>query len=922
MPGQRQWGRLAQTAAATATGLLLTHCGGGEPPLLLSIGNPDGGTDISGYVVKGPVSGATVTAYGLLGDLSRGDELATTTSDASGFYGLSLPAYAGDVLLVATGGSYSEEALAGGDGGAPSPSVALNVEFVGLLLGYSPGQLATANITPVSHLAYALARYHVTSLGESSTEAVTNAFAHLGAHFGNIPGVATDLDWQTFTPSMLLGSGGAQLTAPERAAVVLAGLSELAVGISTRAGISPGGQVNALSLLASLTEDLSADGAFDGLGAGGRQLLLPADGTLSSSGPSATALDGATVRVTLASAIAAFVASTSNTSTLTIPDIGGITGALSADSDPYLFKSAGTTFDVVPPALTVVTPPPPYTNQGTVTFAVAADDGPNSTGVKIVMAQTGDGTVLTGVNAAGNVWTFGNVATGGPSSYFDVWAVDNANNSGQLLPVGDYHLRLPCLQDESPPTIVQDFSVTSYFDERSMQLASGAIPPQYTWQSTLPSAVGPGVAGAIWKSSVRLSWGAAQPTGSSLESPNATNVPFVQIGIPFNETTDAPIVAVSYKISVEGGGNSTGVLIPARKAPPGMAFYYLPFTIETMPDLAVASTSPINFTVSVTASDAAGNTTTNSLQTSVATTFVFHIIGPPLFIQEDASYPTENDAKSIYPFALSNGSYASKFAGDNGGEIARQARFVVYNPYSVAVPFTSSFPTYQTIGTEEWDDSLWNVGSIVWDVDGQCSAGPPCNYFGAAPQPFVTTLGSTTFGCEAASNPQSHSNAPSTIFTSASAAISAWQTGSETMRPSGYADRVLVPAAQGQTPGSIVVYAGRPWGSFGLPPYSFVTDSNPDGVLRYYRFLQDFWQAGTNQGTETCRCVPNPPGPPVCLHGQLYEYDQHRWTNVLSAASEAFSGTWAYESYAATTPTTDLGDGAPRSVIVTGETSY
>jgi hypothetical protein len=922
MWGRRRRGRLARTAAATAASVVLAHCGGGEPPLILTLGSLDGGVDISGYVIKGPVSGATVTAYGLLGDLSRGDELATTTSDTSGFYGLSVPEYAGDVLLAATGGSYVEEALAAGDGGPPSPSVALNVEFMGLLLGYQPGQPATANITPVSHLAYALARYHVASLGEAPAQAVNNALAHVGAHFGNIPGVLTDLDWQTVAPSPLSGGDGAQLTAPERAAVILAGLSELAVGISTRAGISPGGQVNALSLLTALTEDLSSDGIFDGLGTGGRQLLLPADGSLSTSGPSATALDGSTVRVTLASAIAAFVTSSSNTSTLTIPDIGGIAAALSTDSDPYLFKSAGTTFDVVPPVLTVVTAPPPYTNQGTVTFAVAADDGPNSTGVKFVIAQTGDGGVLTGVHTTGNVWTFANVVTGGPTPYFDVWAVDNANNSGELLPVGSYHLHLPCLQDQAPPTIVQDFSVTSYFDERSMLLSGSTIPPQYTWQSVLPSAVGPGVDGAIWKSSVRLSWGVAQPTGANLESPNSENVPFLQIGIPFDVTTDAPIAAVTYEITVEGGNTSTGTLVRAEKTSPSILFFYLPLTKETIPALASETASPITFTVAVSATDAAGNLTTQPLESSTASAFTFHIIGPPLFIQEDANYSTESDAKSIYPFALSDGTYANKFAGDNGGEIARQARFIVYNPYPVAVPFISSFPAYETTGAEEWDDSLWSVGSVVWDVDDLCSTGPPCSYFGATPQPFVTTLGSSNYGCEAASNPQSHSNPSSTVFTSPSAGFSAWQPGAENVRPTGYADRILVPAAQAQTPGSIVIYVGRPWSSFGLPPYSFVTDSNPDGVFRYYRFLQDLWEIGASRGTETCHCVPNPPGPPMCVHSLLYEYDQRRWTNVLTAASETFSGTWAYESYAGTTPTSDLGDGAPRSVNVIGAKSY
>lgn len=920
MRGGLHRGRLSGGVAIALAGALVAGCGGGEPTLNFALGNLDGGVDISGYALKGPISAATVTAYALRADMSRGDALATTTTDDTGYFGLSLPAYSGAVLLVATGGTYAEEALAGGDGG-PSPLVTLNVDFIGILLGYQPGQMARADITPVSHLAYALAQYHV-SLGEPAAEAVTDAFAHLGAHFGNIPGVATDLDWLTLTPTGWMGGGGAQLTAAQRAEVILAGLSEVAVAISTKAGISPGGQVNALSLLTSLAEDVSADGFFDGLGRGGRQLLLPANGTLNSTGASATALDGSTVRVTLASAIAAFVASRSNASTLTVPDIGGVTEALSADSDPYLFNTTGTTFDVVPPVLTVVTAPPAYTNQSMVSFAVAADDGPHSTGVKVVLARVGDGGVLTGVNTTGNVWTFSNEATGGSPPYFDVWGVDNANNSGEELPVGPYHLQFPSLQDQTPPTILQDFSVPSYLDERSMQLASNAIPPEFTWFGDLTSAVGPGADQAVWKSSVRLSWGVAQPTGASLENPNATNVPFVQIGIPFDAATDAPIASVTYIITVQGGATSTGALIPAQKRPPGTVFYYLPFTQETIPALASAAASPMTFTVSVTATDAAGNTTTTALESATANAFLVHIIGPPLFVEEDTNYAAEGDTKSIYPYGLANGTYAEKFAGDNGGEIARQQRFLVYNPYPVAVPFRSSFPSYQTTGTEEWDDSLWSVGTIVWDVDDACSTGPPCNYFGSAPQPFVTSIGSAGYACEAASNTQSHPNPPAAVFTSPSAAISPWQPGAEVVRPPSYSDRVLVPAANGQTPGAIVVYVGRPWGSFGLPPYTFTTDVNPDGVSRYYRFLQDFWEAGQRQGGGICNCIPNPPGPPICEHSALYLYTQRRWTNVLSAASEAFSGTWAYESYAGTTPTSDLGDAAPRSVSVTGSQAY
>jgi len=914
--------RVAGAAAVAAAALLVMHCGGGEPALVIPPGDPDGGVDISGYAIKGPISGGTVTAYKLLADLSRGDELASTTTDTTGFFALSLPAYNGDVLLVVTGGSYVEEVSASDAGiSAPNTPVAVNVDYTGLLMGFRTGQPSTANVTPVSHLAYALARYHVRTLGEPAAQAVSNAFTHLDGHFGNVPGASTDLDWLTMTPASL-GGGGAQLTAPERAAVILAGLSQLASAISARAGISAGGQVNALSLVVALAEDLEADGAFDGFGTGGKQLLLPANGSISASGPSATALDSSTVRIGLASAIATFVTSSSNASNITVPDIGGVAAALSADADPYLFTSAGTTFDLVPPRLTLVSAPPAFTNQSTVSFAVSADDGPDSTGVKFVMARTGDGAVLTGANASGNVWTFSNVATGGSDPYFEVWAVDNANNSGELLPVGDYRLHLPCLEDQVPPTIVQDFSVTSYFDERSMQLGSNDVPPHFTWPGSLPSAVGPGVGGAVWKSSVRLSWGVAQPTGANLESPNATNVPFIQVGIPFDATTDAPIASVTYGLAVQGGSTSTGSLIPAEKAPSGIVYYYLPLTQETIPGLAFASTSPITFSVVISVSDAAGNFTTNPLQSSTANSFTFHIIGPPLFVQQDASYPTKSDARSVYPFALANGTYPNKYAGNNGGEIARQARFVVYNPYAVDIPFSNSFSGYATTGNEEWDDSVWNEGSVVWDVANACAPGPPCDFFGSEPQPFVSSPGSTNYSCEAASDPESHANPPNAAFTSASAEMSAWQPGAENTRPAGYNDRVLVPAAQAGLPGSIVVYVGRPWSSFGLPAYTFTTESNPEGVPRFYRFLQDLWKVGASAGGGTCNCVPNPPGPPICERSVLHQYTQRRWTNVLSAANETFAGTWNYQSYAGTTATSDLGDGAPRAVSVAGSATY
>lgn len=70
-----------------------------------------GGFTISGTVSKGPLAGATVTAYAVNADGSNGDPLGSTTTDDSGNFSLSLSGSpAGAVRVVAHGGSYKSEA--------------------------------------------------------------------------------------------------------------------------------------------------------------------------------------------------------------------------------------------------------------------------------------------------------------------------------------------------------------------------------------------------------------------------------------------------------------------------------------------------------------------------------------------------------------------------------------------------------------------------------------------------------------------------------------------------------------------------------------------------------------------------------------------------------------------------------------------
>ena len=77
-----------------ASGLVGVACGTAPLPSLPGVDPSDAGAfDLSGHAVKGPISGGTVTAYKLLPDLSPGDELASATTDETGFFALTLPRY-------------------------------------------------------------------------------------------------------------------------------------------------------------------------------------------------------------------------------------------------------------------------------------------------------------------------------------------------------------------------------------------------------------------------------------------------------------------------------------------------------------------------------------------------------------------------------------------------------------------------------------------------------------------------------------------------------------------------------------------------------------------------------------------------------------------------------------------------------------
>lgn len=99
--------QLIPTAFSIFFAVILSGCSGGSG----GDATPATTVTISGSVVKGPVSGATVTFFSLNVDGSKAALLGTTTTDTSGNYTITLtPAPTTPLLAEASGGTYVDEA--------------------------------------------------------------------------------------------------------------------------------------------------------------------------------------------------------------------------------------------------------------------------------------------------------------------------------------------------------------------------------------------------------------------------------------------------------------------------------------------------------------------------------------------------------------------------------------------------------------------------------------------------------------------------------------------------------------------------------------------------------------------------------------------------------------------------------------------
>ncbi len=334
-------------------------CGGGH---LAGQQPADGGQSrASTSFVAWPVVSGTVTAYSVDSTATRTTVLATATTDVNGGFYLQLAAPStGPVLLVVSSGSYTEPAT----GTAISLQGSELTTLLPSAVHVAGDSLDGVLISPVSHLTARLATWYVASAHLSVDAALTQAARLLESHFGAV-------SWRTFgvPPDLTAASssGLVQVNDLAKGALILAGLSQEARNLAVAKGLSPGGPINSLTLLSALGEDLSADGFFDGMGAGGQRIQVPA-------GLNGYLLDGQTVRASLAQGITTFLTNPRNVSQIAAADAQGLVTEIGTDSNTQLFRNGSGNVDLVPPSIQFVQPGSNASVHGSVTVEAVATD--------------------------------------------------------------------------------------------------------------------------------------------------------------------------------------------------------------------------------------------------------------------------------------------------------------------------------------------------------------------------------------------------------------------------------------------------------------------------------------------------------------------------------------------------------------------
>jgi hypothetical protein len=293
----RVWPILA-LMLALGSSVLLFGCGGGSGSTGGAASSADG--VITGTAVKGPVNGATVTAFAI-NNGAMGAQIGTGTTDAQGNFTISIGAYSGPVLLRMSGGNYTDEAT----------GASMTMQSGDIMTSIMPHAGASSvmsgvQITPLTSMAQMRAQ----SMSGGMTPAnITAANTAIGNYYS-----AGDILYTHPMNPLTPGSGTGATQDMRNYGIMLAAMSQYAnaIGMPVSSGI-----------VTAMMNDAS-DGVMNGM-MGNRQITMGGMGGMTGSNP----LLANAGTSGLAGAMATFMGSAMNRSGLTIADMQSLMNRMS-----------------------------------------------------------------------------------------------------------------------------------------------------------------------------------------------------------------------------------------------------------------------------------------------------------------------------------------------------------------------------------------------------------------------------------------------------------------------------------------------------------------------------------------------------------------------------------------------------------------
>jgi len=267
---------------------MFVGCGGGGGTSGTT--TPGNGT-VSGTAIKGPVSGATVTAFSMNSNGTKGGQIGTAVTDAQGNYSMNVGNHSGPLMLQMTGGSYIDEAT------GTTTTMGAGDIMTTVVPSMTAGEnLSNIQMTPLTSMAQTIAQNMAGGMTQTN---ITQANSVMGQYFG----VNDILRTRPMDP-LANGSGAASTQDQKNYGMSIAAMSQYAKTI---------GMTNSSGMVPVMMNDAS-DGHMNGM-MGGTQITMGGGmmgGTMMQSNAGTSGLGNA---------MQAFMQSGQNHSGLTLQDM-------------------------------------------------------------------------------------------------------------------------------------------------------------------------------------------------------------------------------------------------------------------------------------------------------------------------------------------------------------------------------------------------------------------------------------------------------------------------------------------------------------------------------------------------------------------------------------------------------------------------